>query len=142
MEKRLLWKFNLIDLILIALVLFSLAALLYKVAVGSGEGDRSYEFSYVCDEAPSEFLYGVAEGDKCADADNGTELGTVKWINVEELQATPGKARAVIGAEIKGTRLEHGVNVGDALYLKGQKVQLIVDDSVFEAYISDIKTGN
>lgn len=142
MEKRLLWKFNLIDLILIALVLFSLAALVYKITIGNNDGDRSYEFVYVCEGAPADLLYAVGEGEKCVDADAGTELGTVSRVNVEEIQATPSKAKATIATRVKGTALEHGVNVGYSLYLKGQKIQLIVGGSVFEVYISDIRSDN
>lgn len=139
-EKKLLWKFNLLDLTLIALVVFSMAAFLYKVAVGNGDGDRVCEFTYICEEAPTELLKKVGEGGICVDAETGAELGRVKGINTEVFAATPSKARASIYAETEGTVLDHGVEVGDTVYLKGQNLQLIVGDSVFEVYVADIKT--
>lgn len=142
MDRKLFWKFNIIDLILIALVMFSLLALVYKITIGNGEGEKSYEFICVCESGVYDLLNGINEGEVCADADLGTELGTVAWKNVEQNQSIPEKARGAIGVSVTAKGMEHGVNIGDSLYLKGQKIQLIVGDSVFDTYISDIKTDS
>ena len=70
-------KFNIIDILLIALIFLSLISLLYKLTWGSSEKYQSYEFVYICDSAPSELADSVSAKSKCADGDTGENLGEV-----------------------------------------------------------------
>lgn len=139
MEKKLIWKFNIIDLLIIAIVALSLIALIYKLTWGSGEEKGSFEFTYVCSEAPAELLYSVKRGDICIDGDSGSSLGKISDVRAEILPDSPDKGKAVFKASAKGAKTEHGITINDNIYLKGKTLNLIIGDSVFEVYISDMK---
>ena len=120
-------KFNIIDILLIALIFLSLISLLYKLTWGSSEKYQSYEFVYICDSAPS------------ADGDTGENLGEVISADIYGIDGTPDRSRIQIRVKTNGYESDHGVAVGNTVYLKGKKLNLIVGDTVFETYISEIK---
>lgn len=132
-------KFNIIDILLIALIFLSLISLLYKLTWGSSEKYQSYEFVYICDSAPSELADSVSAKSKCADGDTGENLGEVVSADIYGIDGTPDRSRIQIRVKTNGYESDHGVAVGNTVYLKGKKLNLIVGDTVFETYISEIK---
>ena len=122
-------KFNIIDILLIALIFLSLISLLYKLTWGSSEKYQSYEFVYICDSAPSELADSVSAKSKCADGDTGENLGEVISADIYGIDGTPDRSRIQIRVKTNG----------NTVYLKGKKLNLIVGDTVFETYISEIK---
>ena len=138
MNRKLIWKFNIIDLIIIAIVLLSLFALVYRMVSGNGEEKRGYTFTYICEDAPTALLYEIQNGEVCADGDTSTELGTVTEVSVF---ANPEDSRssATIRAEVEGYKTDHGVTVSDTIYLKGMPLNLIIGDSVFEVYVGNLE---
>lgn len=132
-------KFNIIDILLITLIFLSLISLVYKLTWGGGEKYQSYEFVYVCEDAPNELINSVSDGLKCADGDTGENLGEVMYADIHGGDGSSGRSDAEIRVRTNGYESEHGVAVGNTVYLKGKKLNLIVGDTVFEAYISEIK---
>lgn len=138
MNKKLLWKFNIIDLLIMAIILLGLIALVYRMVAGAGEDERTYTITYICEDAPLGLLYSIADGDLCVDGELGTSLGSVRHINAEINPHNDRRGRATITTTVDGFKAEHGVNIADTIYLKGKILNLIVGDSVFEVYIANI----
>lgn len=138
MDKKIIWKFNLIDLIIIALVILSIIALVYKLFLGSNNNIQNFEIICVCDEAPTELLYGISTGSECIDGTSGVELGKVVRSDIEPLGENSDKSKGIISLIVEGTKNKHGISIGDTIYLKGSNFSLIIDDSVFDVYIYDI----
>lgn len=139
MDKKIIWKFNLIDLIIIALVILSLIALVYKIVQGSNNDIKIFEVVCVCDEAPNDLLYGISSDSECIDGASGTELGKVVSSEVQSIDETSDKSKGIITLSVEGIKNDHGISVRDTVYLKGSNFSLIVGDSVFDVYINDIK---
>lgn len=59
-------------------------------------------------------------------------------INTAEKSPVPKTAMRIY-ARTNGYEAERGVAIGENVYLKGKKLNLIVGDTVYEVYISDIK---
>lgn len=137
MLKRILGKFNIIDFLLMALVIVSLAALLYRILPGGAGDDMDFEITYICDGTPAQLTAAINQGSKCADGDTGEDLGKVLDFHGEP--ADGDMAKFTLRTLTKGSENDHGVVIGNTPYLKGKKMNLIVDDTVFEVYISDIK---
>ena len=140
MERKIFWKFNIIDLILIGIIAVSLFALLYKVTWGK-EKDRTetYQFTYTCQSAPSETFTGITPGLVCSDGDYGSSLGKLADVNASGIEGDDRNWQATFTAKVEGRKGEHGVTVGDVLYLKGKSFSLVVGDSMFAVYLSDIQ---
>ncbi len=140
MGKKLIWKFNIIDLILIGLLLVSLIALTYKLIWGRDSNNAEpYYITCICNESPGEILNGVGSGMPCSDGDYGTGIGNLLSLSVSDIQDNPQAKRGVFVVEAEASREEHGIKVGDVLYLKGKEFNLIIGDSVFAVYLSDIQ---
>ena len=138
MGKKLIWKFNIIDILLIVLISLSIVALVYKTVKGSSGKEREFVLTCVCENSPTELLYGIKTGDTCVDGETGEELGVISGCTVTPNAENDGKGRAEIYAVVSGTKEKHGIYVENSVYLKGKTFSLIVDDSVFYVYISDI----
>ena len=41
-------------------------------------------------------------------------------------------------SRVAGEKTEHGIKVGDVLYLKGKEFNLIIGDAIFAVYVSNI----
>ena len=137
MDRKIIWKFNIIDLIIIAILALSLTALLYRLAWGGGE-NQEFEITYVCDEASLDLLRDIRSGSLCADGDLGTDLGSVSGCLFEPLPDSSDKGKATIKAVVEGEKSEHGTTIDDVSYLKGKDLNLIIDDAVFKVYIANI----
>lgn len=138
MDKKIIWKFNIIDIILIALIIMSIVALVYKTVKTSGGKEESFTFTCVCEDTPLELLYNIKSGDICVDGEKGSELGVVSAVSVMPNAENNGKGRAEIRTIVEGTREKHGIYVNDNVYLRGKTFSLIIGDSVFYVYISNI----
>lgn len=141
MERKIFWKFNIIDLLLISIILIGLIVLVYKVTLGR-ESDKTtnYLFSYTCQSAPSEAFNGVVTGLDCSDGDYGNSLGQLTAINISDIENDNQNKRATFVTLIKGKEMEHGVAIDETLYLKGKELNLIIGDSVFRVYLSNIQS--
>lgn len=139
MNRKLIWKFNIIDLLIIAILLLSLLALVYRAVSGSGEEKRDYTLTYICEEAPLNLLREIELGSLSIDGELGTELGEITAINITPYPESDTKGSAAIATVVKGAKGEHGINIGDGVYLKGKTLNLIINDSLFEVYIKNIE---
>ena len=137
MLKRMLQRFNIIDFLLMALVIISLAALLYRILPGGAGDDTDFEITYICDGAPAPLISSIRNGAQCADGNTGEDLGEVTDFYGETGEGDIMKF--TLRTLTKASEGDHGVVIGNTPYLKGKKMNLIVDDTVFEVYISDIK---
>lgn len=141
MERKLLWKFNIIDLILIAVVGLGLIALVYKLTWGqSSDETEAYLFTYVCESAPAEVYQGIQSGALCSDAEAGHSLGKLTNLILSDIPEDAKCKQGIFITALNGKPAEHGVLVEEVTYLKGKTLQLVVDDSVFSVYLSDIQT--
>lgn len=170
MYKKIFWKFNIIDILLLIILTISIIALIYKLTWGKSSGEtHEYTFTYVCTTAPRELTENLQIGAPCADGDTGTDLGTLSFSETEVLPAqipaptatrnsrnedenvsstatpttaptqAPDTVKLILRSELEGRSVEHGVEIEDALYLKGKTIHLIVDQTIFDVYIADIK---
>lgn len=137
MLKRMLQRFNIIDFLLMALVIISLAALLYRILPGGAGDDTDFEITYICDGAPAQLTSSIRNGAQCADGNTGEDLGEVTDFYGETVEGDI--MMFTLRTLTKASEGDHGVVIGNTPYLKGKKMNLIVDDTVFEVYISDIK---
>lgn len=80
LSKKIIWKLNIIDLLLIAIIIISICALIYKATWGGDDEYRTYEITYVCENVPIEILDAMPEGAVCSDYDTGSDLGVLKRI--------------------------------------------------------------
>lgn len=141
MERKLLWKFNIIDLILIGVILLSLITLLYKLTWGqSADESEAYLFTYVCESAPAEVYQGISSGALCSDGEMGHSLGKLTNLILADIPDDDTHKQGIFITTLNGKAGEHGVVVEDVTYLKGKELQLVVDNSVFSVYVSDIQS--
>lgn len=76
--------------------------------------------------------------DKSNDAENKNKSENNSKISTAEKSPVPKTAMRIY-ARTNGYEAERGVAIGENVYLKGKKLNLIVGDTVYEVYISDIK---
>ena len=138
MDKKLIWKFNIIDILLIALIILSIFTLVYKTVKSSSGKEQSFRLTCICEDTPLDLLYSIKTGDVCVDGETGNELGQISSCVVTPSPENDGKGRAEIYTDVFGTKEKHGIYVNKSVYLKGKTFSLIVDDSVFYVYISNI----
>lgn len=139
MDKKIIWKFNIIDLIILGVIFFSLVALLYKLTLGSGDETQAFEFTCICDEAPSELVYNLQTDAECIDGSAGETLGSIIWVNCDAISETTDKVKGTFILKTNGTKTKHGISVNDTVYLKGSVFPLVIGDTMFQVYVSDIK---
>ena len=139
MERKIFWKLNIIDIILIAVVVLSLFALVYKLTRDNNDDPSSYLFTFVCDSAPAEVYDGIETGTPCSDGDAGVGLGNLTGLTLSDIADDASHKQGVFTVGLNGIQGEHGVTVEDVLYLKGKCLNLIAGDSVFSVYLSDMQ---
>ncbi len=170
LSKKIIWKFNIIDLLLIFIIVLSIAALIYKSAWGKKNSEyRTYTVTYVCDNTPIELIDKVHEGDICVDSSNGNEIGELVDLsytpiaeegfkapeeygeqrdnnddNEDRTSPTPMptkeplRARTLFTTQVEAAETEHGIAIEKNTYLMGMTVQLVIGNTIFDVYISDI----
>ncbi len=140
MGRKIFWKFNIIDLLLIGILAVSIFALLYKITWGSkADETENYLFTYVCQSTPKETLSGIVQGMACTDGDYATELGALTAMHEDAIDGDAEKCRVTFSSCLKGKKNTHGVTVNEVLYLKGKNFNLVIGDSIFSVYLSDIR---
>ena len=83
LSKKIIWKLNIIDILLLAIIILSVAALIYKSAWGRGNNKyETYTITYVCESSPIDLLNKVEYGDICIDGSYGNEIGVLDNINL------------------------------------------------------------
>lgn len=168
LSKKIIWQLNIIDLLIICIIIFSISALVYKSTWGNSDDEyRDYTISFVCENAPLSLLDDLEKGLSCADGDYGTELGKLTDISYDPIfvqsdfsQRTridddersrennntptpaptyePTRAKATFTTEVQGIVAEHGIKINKSVYLKGKTVNLIIGDSIFTVYVNRI----
>ncbi len=199
LQKKIIWKLNIIDLLLIVIILLSILALIYKSVSGSGDESeyREYTLSYVCESAPIRLFDTINQGELCIDGATGDEVGELTDFEVtpifeyvplpetpepapdredeeeisensdddnaddentedsengddEELRVKkntpapkptpePTRAKAVFTTTVEAAKAEHGIRINKNVYLIGQSMQLVIGNTVFDVYISDMQ---
>lgn len=177
LQKKIVWKLNIIDLLLLTIILLSLIALIYKSVWGKQTAEyKPYSMTFVCESTPIELLDKVNSDETCIDGLLGAELGVVTSINSTPIfdnsssiysenflnsndndngqtnnnrqlsqtptprpSAEPVRARATFVVSVEGAQTEHGVRVEQSVYLMGQTTQIVIGDTIFDVYLSDIK---
>ena len=140
MDRKIFWKFNIVDIILIAIILISIFFIIFR-ASNMRENDKniSYLFTYTCQSAPKEAYDGLSTGMSCSDGEYGNSLGQLTAINVLDIENDSNKKGASFTTVLKAKPEEHGVSSEEVLYLKGKELKLIIGDSVFDVYLSGIQ---
>lgn len=168
LQKKIIWKLNIIDLLLIIIILLSVAALIYKSVSSSNDNDyRVYNISYVCESAPIGLFDTIHTGELCIDGGTGEEVGElsdfettpiIEYLPYATAQSDddrdeterdnrrrptptpePTRARAVFTTEVEAAQAEHGIRINRNVYLIGQSMQLVIGNTVFDVYISEMK---
>lgn len=140
MERKIFWKFNLIDLLLMGMLAISLFALIYKFTWGKDrDKTEDYLFTYVCTAAPQEIFSEIVPGVSCSDGDYGSSLGTLRQVQTSAIEGDTQNLRAVFTCETKGKKAEQGITVGNVVYLKGKRLNFVAGNAVFSVYLSNIQ---
>ena len=199
LQKKIIWKLNIIDLLLIVIILLSILALIYKSVSGSGDESeyREYTLTYVCESAPIRLFDTINQGELCIDGATGDEVGDLTDFEVtlifeyvpsapetpepipdeeneEEISENsdeentddenaedsengnddrraskstptprptpePTRAKAVFTTTVEAAKAEHGIRINKNVYLIGQSMQLVIGNTVFDVYISDMQ---
>lgn len=204
LQKKIIWKLNIIDLLLIVIILLSILALIYKSVSGSGDESeyREYTLTYVCESAPIRLFDTINQGELCIDGATGEEVGELADFEVtpifeyvpapetpeptpdeedeEEISENtdeentdeentdeenaedpesgdnedrsvkkntptprptpePTRAKAVFTTTVEAAKAEHGIRINKNVYLIGQSMQLVIGNTVFDVYISDMQ---
>ncbi len=129
-------RFNIIDILIVSVLALGVLALVFRLVMGSTDDNEVFEFTYICNEAPIELLNEIKTDEICIDADSGAQLGLILSAATEPLNEVMG--RGVIVTKTNGKQTEHGIEVDNSIYIKGKKINLIIGDSIFEVYLSDI----
>ncbi len=137
--NKIIRKFNIIDILIISVLVLGILALFYKLVIGNADKSELFEFTYICDEAPVELFHTIEEGQNCVDADLGTKLGSLLSVQAENPEEGNAMGSGVFVTRTNGEKTDHGIEVDNSVYLKGKKINLIIGDSIFEVYLSDIK---
>lgn len=94
LSKKIVWKFNIIDILLILIVLISIISLIYKSTFGSSDAQlQTFYVTYVCESTPAEVVGSIKAGDSCMDGDSNISLGVLTESNSEPLE-TPAPPTA------------------------------------------------
>ncbi len=208
LQKKIIWKLNIIDLLLIVIILLSILALIYKSVSGSGDESeyREYKLTYVCESAPIRLFDTINQGELCIDGATGDEVGEltdfevtpiIDYVpsdsettesesdrdsegdisenadednsddeNTDEEDSSdsedsensddrergvkrntptprptpePTRAEAAFTTTVEAAKAEHGIRINKNVYLIGQSMQLVIGNTVFEVYISDMQ---
>lgn len=212
LQKKIIWKLNIIDLLIITIILLSILALIYKSVSGSGDESeyREYRLTYVCESAPIRLFDTIENGSLCIDGGTGDEVGELAGFEVtpiieyaapfsetsgpdakdevdenaedenadsenldenedaenedaenedaenennyeDEERKTrkstptprptpePTRAKAVFSTTVDAAKAEHGIRINKNVYLIGQSMQLVIGNTVFDVYISDMQ---
>ncbi|MEG2380261.1 MAG: hypothetical protein RSB38_01035 [Oscillospiraceae bacterium] len=135
MNRKIIWKFNIIDLILLAILTLSVLGLVYKATLGNDKSEtQTFTINYTCKAYDADLLSSLNSGDSCLDGDTGTELGKLSNVEMDSINQT-----AMFSTIVEGSKSEHGITIKKTPYLKGKRLNLIVGDCVFEVYIKEIK---
>ena len=192
LQKKIIWKLNIIDLLLIIIIALSIAALIYKSVSGGDDSEyRNYDLTFVCESAPIG-LFDTIDSDRlCIDGGNGEEIGELRDFEItpiveyasqaaqqptaepdesedenasedeeadnegaedeendrDERRSTsrpaptpePTRAKAVFNITSEAAKAEHGIRINKNVYLLGQSMQLVIGDTVFDVYISNME---
>lgn len=195
LQKKIIWKLNIIDLLLIIIIALSIAALIYKSVSGGDDSEyRNYNLTFVCESAPIG-LFDTIDSDRlCIDGGTGEEIGELRDFEItpiveyappiaaqptaepdenedenvsedeeadnenaedeendrenrEERRSTPRpsptpeptRAKAVFNITSEAAKAEHGIRINKNVYLLGQSMQLVIGDTVFDVYISNME---
>lgn len=99
LSKKIVWKFNIIDILLILIVLVSIVSLIYKSTFGSSDAQlQTFYVTYVCESTPPEVVGSIKAGDGCMDGDSNISLGVLTESSSEPI-ATPAPPTATPGDE-------------------------------------------
>ena len=194
LQKKIIWKLNIIDMLLIIIIALSIAALIYKSVSGSDDSEyRNYDLTFVCESAPVGLFDTIDTGLLCIDGGTGEEIGELRGFETTPIaeyapqtavQATaepdenedenasededdnaedtdedrdredrsekrstpkpaptpePTRAKAVFNITSEAAKTDHGIRINKNVYLIGQSMQLVIGDTVFDVYISDMK---
>ncbi len=85
LSKKIVWKLNIIDILLLAIIVLSVCALIYKATWGGDDESRTYEVSYVCENIPIELLGSLQSDMECSDYDSGSDLGRLKYVTSQPI---------------------------------------------------------
>ena len=192
LQKKIIWKLNIIDLLLIIIIALSIAALIYKSVSGGDDSEyRNYDLTFVCESAPIG-LFDTIDSDRlCIDGGTGEEIGELRDFEItpiveyasqaaqqptaepdesedenasededadnedaedeendkDERRSTPRpsptpeptRAKAVFNITSEAAKADHGIRINKNVYLLGQSMQLVIGDTVFDVYISNME---
>lgn len=100
LSKKIIWKLNVIDLLIILIIIFSISALIYKATWGTGDAEyRDYKISFVCENVPISLVEDMETGLKCADGDSGTELGDLIELDYVPVITQPALSQTTTDTE-------------------------------------------
>ena len=139
MEKK--FKFNVVDVIVILVILVAIA-FVGTMFFGGGLGGSNasvYEVTYLCEEVPSFAASVIKEGDKVLDEQKDTDLGVVTKVELDEARTytttDEGDVRCVpkpyynsvyLTTKVEGQDYDFGMIAGSSKYGVGHSITIRV----------------
>lgn len=154
METKKKFKFNVVDVIIIAVIVCVVAFIGYQIAGGtvSGGGKSVYRVEYYLEESPDFAVDIIEVGDKVLDEQKDTDLGVVTRITPKAsvsygtnsegmiVQTTkPGYKSAIIVTEVEAKDYDFGMIAGSSKYGVGHSITIRVGKAKVFGRISKIE---
>ena len=127
MEKKLIWKFNIIDLLIIGIIILGIIALVFRTVSGKDNGRIEFMFLCVCEQESRSLLSVIQPGQNCADNSTGADIGTVSEVCPDS-----------VVIRVRGRASEYGISVRNTRYFKGQSVEIITGNILLNTRIAQI----
>ncbi len=137
MDKKLFGKFNIIDIILFAIIIIALIAAVVRI-VWNNAGDyedAEITATFITEKVRGEVYKELYVGMELTSQSDDSVLGEVVRVDVR------GDNTLAVTVFSEGAKLNHGVEIGGTTYYIGSEVSIIAGDAVFDAYLSEFEAN-
>ena len=159
MSKKILGKFNWVDILIIVAVVAAIGIVGYKFLkpsnVATGPNTQKIELSFYVEDTPDYVPVLINVGDKVFDEAKNCGLGTVTSVEIGEnvvfypdqdgnavATSKKGYSSVKITAEVDGQLFDHGAIVGVTRYTVGHSFTFYAGKAKLYGRISGINGGN
>lgn len=151
------WKFNIIDLIVIAILIAGVAFVGIRLFGGSGEASftGTYRVTFFAEEVPQVVAEYLEIGSPATNDDNNLDLGTVVDFHVDEAvsyvalpdgtiiqSSKPGYCSITLVCQLNANQQSIGLQVGNKILSVGHAMSVRNGNAKVDCYIQGIELLN
>lgn len=156
MEKRK-FKFNIVDIIVILIIIAAIALVGMKFSSKdiTSAGSVQYRISFFCEDVPSFAAEIIKEGDSVTDDDKNSALGTIEKVTIGpsrtyaatsdgQMKIAPreGYNSVEVSAIVDAQEFQHGIMVNAAKYGVGHSLTLRMGKAKVYGRVSGLEKIN